>query len=369
MPKRGENIRKRKDGRWEARITTQNGKRKSTYAKSYCELKQKLKAAEVSKAEEKIENLEKVISDFQKITFSQVSIKWLNETEIKNKKSTIERYRKIIQKHLIPYFENISVNKESVNLFILKKLNQDKLQAKTVYDIVTVLMQIIKYAENQEYIQNFKYDIARPTVIKKELEILSKNEQEKLVNTVKSAVTPENIGILLSLYAGLRIGEICALQWQDIDLKTGTISVTKTMQRIPTQDKSKNTKTEIIIDTPKSQKSVRKIPIPEFLRTELKKLSKNRKPCEYILTSNERYIEPRSYQYKFKKYLKQAQIRDINFHALRHTFATRAVEQKMDIKALSEILGHATINFTLEQYVHISFDFKKQNIEKLIACY
>ena len=231
-------------------------------------------------------------------------------------------------------------------------------------------MQIIKYGEKRDLIHDFISDISRPTVHKKELEVLTKEEQEKLVNSIKRHVTCENIGILLSLYAGLRLGEICALQWQDIDVDSGTISVTKTMQRIQRKTECQHGKTVVITDSPKSQNSIRKIPIPNFLREELKRLSAKCSPASYVLTAREdKYIEPRAYQYKFKKYLEKAEIRDINFHALRHTFATRAIEQNIDVKVLSEILGHATVNFTLDRYVHLSFSFKKQNMEKLNICY
>ena len=369
MSKRGENIRKRKDGRWEARTLLSDGKYQSTYAKSYAELKQKLKNDTEDNL--KSEFITNITDNVVNIPFSQISEQWLKETEIKNKKSTVARYRGIIHKHLIPYFSDTIVSRDNINDFILYKLNTEFLQEKTVYDIVTVLMQIIKYGENRNYIQNFNYRISRPTVHKKELDILTQDEQKKLVNSIKSDINYENVGILLSLYSGLRLGEICALQWQDIDINIGIISVTKTMQRISATDTSRTgVKTEVIIDSPKSQKSIRTIPIPDFLQPELKRLSMNCSPLSYVLTGTEsRYTEPRAYQYKFKKYLKQAKIRNINFHALRHTFATRAIEQNIDIKALSEILGHATVNFTLERYVHISFSFKKQNIEKLTVCY
>lgn len=362
MPKRGENIRKRKDGRWEARIVTESGKLKSIYAQSYYEVKNKLKQSQDINTQKSAKN---------SFTFEEVCKNWIKENEIKNKKSTIAKYTAICKKHLYPYFSQIKINdidRNKINSFILFKTHQGKLQSKTVYDICAVLLQIIRYAVNQGYIQEFNRDVTMPTVQKKELEVLTLSEQEKLVKTIKRQITNENIGILLSLYAGLRLGEICALQWKDIDFDTEIISITKTMQRIAVENSE--TKTVVIIDTPKSQKSIRKIPIPYFLLRELKKLSKHCSKESYILTSSEnRYIEPRAYQYKFKKYLKDAQIPNINFHALRHTFATRAIEQGMDVKSLSEILGHSTVNFTLERYVHPSFNLKKQNIEKLAVCY
>ncbi len=362
MAKRGENIRKRKDGRWEARILTDTGKTKSIYAQSYSQLKEKIRKPQ-TEPENQREN----------ILFKELSNKWLKESEIKNKQSTCAIYRGIIQRHILPYFGHMKANtieRNHINSFIAQKAFQGKLEVKTIHDITRVLMQIIKYGENLGYIHNFIYDITTPKLNRKELTVLTPTEQEKLVNLIKQDINCENIGILLSLYAGLRLGEICALQWGDIDLNLGIISVTKTMQRISATDKTVDTKTVIIIDTPKSQKSIRKIPIPYFLLTELKKLSKGCTDESYVLTSSKsRYTEPRTYQYKFKKYLKQSGIQDTNFHALRHTFATRAVEQNVDIKTLSEILGHSTVNFTLDRYVHPSFELKKQNMEKLVVCY
>ncbi len=364
MPKRGENIRKRKDGRWEARILINKGQHKSVYAQSYSELKIKVKQNDciLPKAE---------ITDPLNISFENLADEWLNEKSIKDKQSTISIYRGIIKRHILPQFKNkklIDMGRNDINQFIKNKSCETELSPKTVQDIIAVLIQILKYAERQNYINPISYDIIRPKIVKKELEILTLQEQAILTNKIKKDIHCENIGVLLSLFTGLRLGEICALQWKDIDFKSGIISITKTMQRISTQDKEQ--KTRIIIDTPKSQKSQRKIPIPDFLYFELKRLSLSCSAEAYILTNNEnRYIEPRAYQYKFKKILKESGIRDINYHALRHTFATRAIEQNIDVKTLSELLGHSTVNFTLERYVHPSITLKKQSIEKLAVCY
>ena len=139
------------------------------------------------------------------------------------------------------------------------------------------------------------------------------------------------------------------------------------MQRLKNLDKNAKTKTKIVIDTPKSQKSIRDIPIPSFLLELLKEYKSGDK--SYILTSTTDYIEPRSYQKKFKSCLENARIPDTNFHALRHTFATRAIEQGCDIKSLSEMLGHSSVKFTMERYVHPSNEHKKMNLEKLAVFY
>ncbi len=166
---------------------------------------------------------------------------------------------------------------------------------------------------------------------------------------------------------GIRLGEICALKWEDINFQTQTLKINKTIQRIKNLDENAVTKTKIIIDAPKSQKSIRDIPIPSFMLDLLEKNKADKN--SYLLTGTPKYIEPRVYQDMFKKYLKESGINDIKFHALRHTFATRAIEKDFDIKSLSEILGHSSVKFTLERYVHPSDEYKRQNMEKLSVLY
>ena len=196
-----------------------------------------------------------------------------------------------------------------------------------------------------------------------ELRVLTKREKNKLEKYCKNSNTLRDIGIVICLNTGLRIGEICALRWEDISLSEQTIYIHQTLQRI--QNLSDNIpKTKIIITTPKSACSIRTIPLPDELYNIL---IKHQKPSRgYLLTNDDnKFIEPRTLQNRFKKILKDIHIADTNFHTLRHTFATRCIELGFDIKSLSEILGHATVNITMNRYVHPTLEMKKENMQKL----
>ncbi len=363
MAKRGENIRKRKDGRWEGRFIeaySSNGKAvyHSIYGRTYAEVKEKL-------------SLNKnlcIQNTGNKISMEQLFREWLYIKESSIKASSEVTYRYFIDKHFIPYFKNIKTSyltSELVQDFISKN---SLLSPKTMCDMISLLIQIIKYGQSKKYINYFDFDfIVYPKTPKNELHVLKNSEFIKLVNYVQRNFETEKTGVLLSLFMGIRLGEICALQWEDVNFSDETIHIGKTMQRLKSLEKNTKTKTQIVIDTPKSQKSVRDIPIPSFLLELLKEYKTSGK--SYVLTCTAEYIEPRSYQKKFKSYLEQAGIPDINFHALRHTFATRAIEQGCDIKSLSEILGHSSVKFTMERYVHPSNEHKKMNLEKLAVFY
>lgn len=363
MPRHGENIRKRADGRWEGRYIeyySNDGKAcyRSVYGKTYSEIKEKLKLCK------KLSNR----NTGNRITMEELFKEWLNMKEDTVKSSTKVTYSYFIDKHFIPYFKNIKamyVTSELVQDFISKN---NVLSPKTVCDMTSLLIQIIRYGQSKKYINYFDFDsIIYPKSPNDELPVLKNSEFIKLVNYVQNNFEIQKIGILLSLFMGIRLGEICALQWEDVNFSDETIHIRKTMQRLKNLNKDAETKTKIVIDTPKSQKSIRDIPIPSFLLKILKDYKSGEKA--YILTCTTDYIEPRIYQKKFKTYLEEAGITDINFHALRHTFATRAVEQGFDIKSLSEILGHSSVKFTMERYVHPSNEHKKMNLEKLAVFY
>ena len=373
MSRRGENIRKRKDGRWEGRLPVYDTNHKiikyhSVYAYSYQEVKALMKEnkgiyAPLNKTD---------------ITVKQLCDDWLEDTKIYVKQSTYSRYYHTVQKHISPCFKNTTANNltdNDITAFIKNKAINGRLDKKgglspkTIQDICTILKQIIKYANLKGCCRQISLDFKKPKSEQQPFSVLSVEEQIQFVAYLKRNINLETLGILICLYTGIRIGELCALTWKDIDMLHSVLHISKTLQRV--QNTEDNTsKTKIIIDKPKSNKSIRDIPIPQFLYQIIKKFSFKYQNNAYLLTGQtNHFTEPRLFQYKFKAHLKKAGLQDRNIHALRHTFATRAVEQNMDVKTLSEILGHSTVKFTLERYVYSSYELKVQSMEKMAACF
>ena len=297
------------------------------------------------------------------VRFRRLTDNWLLYKKHKIKESTYLNYNYIINTYL-----NKKFGKKRLSYFLDYDMNEfiDSLEKtlsnKTVRDIVLVLKSILKYAE-RKYNTNFKLDlITMPTSEKNELQVFNEKEIKKLEKVCIKSEDIRNIGILIAIYTGMRIGEICALKWEHIDLNKKLINVKQTLQRVYVEKK----KTKVIITPPKTKTSERKIPIPQMLYDELKKQSVNYSKQAYVITGLEdKYIEPRSFQYVYKKALETCEVKYRNFHCLRHTFATRCIRVGMDIKSLSEVLGHADVNITLNRYVHSSYDSKKKFMEKL----
>ncbi|GHU38100.1 hypothetical protein FACS1894105_11450 [Clostridia bacterium] len=186
---------------------------------------------------------------------------------------------------------------------------------------------------------------------------------------MENNLTLVNFGVILAKSTGIRVGELCALQWSDFNLDKGTVCINKTIQRIKNFDLNASTKTKIVITEPKSQKSVREIPLPYNIIAIVNKLYNFDNNESYILTNTQKFMETRIIQRKFKKILDFLGIIYVKAHSLRHLFATRAVENGFDIKSLSEILGHSTVKFTLDRYVHSSFELKRESMNKMASCF
>lgn len=298
------------------------------------------------------------------LTFEEVVKKWLQIKKIEVKNSTFSNYQYMIYKYIMPKLQKKTITNLLKYDFneLVDELKQ-KLAPKTVRDIMCILKAILHYIE-QERNCDFKINkIVLPKLNIENVKVFSKNEKVKLENYCLKQNIAKELGIVICLNTGLRIGEICALKWGNIDLDKKIIYVNETMERIY-NEKMQNTK--VIIDKPKTQKSIREIPISKKLYEVLRPLKKLYKDTDFFLTGeSKKYIEPRNYEYIYKNILKKSNIKPYKFHAIRHTFATDCIEVGMDVKALSEILGHASVNVTLNRYIHSSYNMKKKFLEKL----
>lgn len=357
MSRRGENIYKRKDGRWEGRYKPDgfSGKYKYVYAHTYKETKEKLTQLKTKRSSQ----------SNKRILVSSICEQWLEFKKQDIKESTYIKYRNIILKHIKPIIGHLYINSlqaEDMQKYALLLKNKG-LSNKSVRDILSVVSAIFKYAQKiGVYTDNINIEELYPKAEKRQVRILPDDERIRFEGYLLKANDPAKFGILLALYSGMRIGEICALKWSNINLEAETISVVQTLQRL--QDSENKGKTKILISEPKSQSSKRIIPIPAFL-TELLRKIKPQIPDAFLLSGNKNPIEPKTLQNKYKSCLKDCNIPYINFHTLRHTFATRCVEVGFDIKSLSEILGHSSVGTTLNLYAHPTLEYKRNNMNKL----
>ena len=299
-------------------------------------------------------------------TIGQIADLWKEEKRQFVKKSTFAAYSLIVETHLLPAFGNlIEVTEKDVQDFVLQKLNGG-LSQKTIKDMLIVLRMILKYGAKKNYCVYAPIDVIFPTDRERqELEVLSIANQRKIMRFVEDNFTFRNLGIFICLSTGIRIGEICALTWDDIDIESGVIHIRKTIQRIYIRENGIR-HTELMIDTPKTATSIRDIPMTKDLLSVLKPLRKIVNDSFFVLTNDATPTEPRTYRNYYKKLLVKLDIPAIKFHGLRHSFATRCIESHCDYKTVSVILGHSNISTTLNLYVHPNYEQKKKCIDKML---
>lgn len=296
---------------------------------------------------------------------SEIIDLWKKDKKQYVKKSTYAAYVLLLQNHLEPYFgAKEAIVEDDVQKFVLEKINNG-LSQKTIKDILIVLKMIFKFAVKMHFMKYQEIDIKFPTLqTNSELEVLSRNNQRKIMEYLEENFTFKNLGIFICLSTGLRIGEVCALTWDDVDTDNGIISVRHTIQRIYILE-GKKKHTELILDTPKTKNSIRDIPMTSDLFKVLKPLKKIVNSSFYVLTNEAKPTEPRTYRNYYKRLMKKLEIPELKFHGLRHSFATRCIEGKCDYKTVSVILGHSNISTTLNLYVHPNLEQKKKCINQM----
>ena len=373
MPKKGENIRRRKDGRWEARYrqgVDGNGKiiYASIYAKTYKEVKQK----KLLVLSGRLPSDEPVAS----VSFAQVQQLWWAQNSVHFKPSTERKYAYLLQRHILPELGGIKISRitaPGINKLLAQKIKAGRLDGTGglspayVRSITLLIRSIMQFAAAEKYCQPLCSNINKPTAEAKEIRVLSPQQRIKLEAAICHHPSATEIGILTAMYTGMRIGEICALSWNDVDLDNRLITVRHTVCRVNAQADT-GLKSQWVLDTPKTAASLRVIPICSGL-FKLLSAYKIRSVSPFVVSTASSFVSPRTFEYRFHGVLRSHGIDRINFHALRHGFATSCVENAVDVKSLSEILGHASELVTLRTYVHSSLDTKRAQLEKLSSAY
>lgn len=363
MARKGENIRKRKDGRWEARYhTIENGvsKTKSVYANSYREVKVK----KIEKQNLLVTQEEQLVSSsniLHELTLEDIATEWLQKDEYNYKQATYVKYKNIYEQHIRPTYGAVNVlllTNDYIRLHL-----EPTLSSSIVKSIYTVLNNIYAFAVEKYHIEEryFKRTTCRSQ--NRSIDTLDISEQAKLLRYLKQDIDIYKLGIYICLSTGLRLGEVCALKWCDIDMDLKLLHVNQTVQRLAVENET--SKTRLIETSPKSFHSKREIPLSNQLYTLLKEFQST----DIYVLNGSAPMEPRTMQYKFEHYLKESHIRKTNFHTLRHTFATNCIQAGADAKSVSEVLGHSDVKITLNRYVHPSIDTKREHLNSLSNIY
>ncbi|MBR7039879.1 MAG: site-specific integrase [Oscillospiraceae bacterium] len=352
------NIYLRKDGRYEARVP--NGKR--------ADGKRMFKYVFARTKEQCIERVRAIhqqarLQGHCALTFAELYSEWHHSILHRVKESTAANYAMKSEKHILPALGDkvvSNVTAEHIYDFIESK-QKEGFSPRYIADIVILIKSVFKYAVRTYQIYDPVAGIVLPKKRPPVIQLLDEVEQKSLQQYIGGNQNRSTLGTALSMTTGIRIGELCALQWRDIDLKKRILTVTKTIQRI--QCPSASGRTKVVITDPKSISSRRQIPIPDCMIGFLQRFRGRSE--EYVLTGTERPIEPRAMQYRFQTILKNARLPSVHFHALRHIFATNCIKLGFDVKALSELLGHSSVEITLNRYVHSSFDQKREYMKRV----
>lgn len=307
-----------------------------------------------------------IFNTYANLSYYELLLEWLNSRKKIIKDSSIDKYNSLIEVNIKPILGNVKYKKlkpEHIYNFFNNEniVNLSDSSKKLLYIVIN---SSINYGIERKYRKEFGTLNIKIKSPKTRIVYLTQKEQNILEEYLNNNLNLRNLSILFDLYTGLRIGELCALQWKDIDFINNTVTITKTVKRVKNEDDNLKTKTKLILDSPKTTNSTRTIPLPLFLVKILKKFKDNDE--YFIFTNSYKIKDPRSLEKYFTNVLKKCNIKYQVFHSLRHTYATRSRESGMDIKILSELLGHSSYKVTLDIYVHTSIDFKHDSVKSLV---
>lgn len=369
MSRHGENIYKRKDGRYEGRYVigkTLSGKTRFgyVYAYQYAEVRRILiqKKAEFLKA-----------GNPSPLLYQGTLADWMEhwmESELLGsiKPSSWQTYRNLLTRHLLPVLGEYVLTQLSPGIIhgFVESLEASGLAESTIRSVYRLLTSALRFAQDEGVIQK---NPCRKIRIQRresgEQRALSRAEQEKLR---QSSDQPRTLPCLLSLYTGMRLGEVCALKWSDFNWEKGTVTVRRTVQRLARTNRNGDAKTTLLIGTPKSSRSRRELPVPEFILSLLRERLHSGSDSEYVFGTATHAADPRTIQRRFTRLAGRLGISGAHFHTLRHTFATRLLELGVDIKTVSTLLGHSSARTTLDFYAHSLNEQQRAAVALLAAC-
>jgi integrase len=299
----------------------------------------------------------------ESLTFEQQVQRWIASKKPYVKRSTFSVYSVHLQSRLVPAFGPMTaVTEADVQAFVDRQLG-DGMSIKTVKDMLMILKMVLRFAAKQGGWENRPMEIHYPPVkTRAALPTLCLRDHKRLMTYLQEHTSNYNMGIFLCLGTGMRIGELCALKWEDLDLKAGYVRVSKTIQRIYSPF---GRHSELVVDAPKSANSFREIPLSHQMILAFRPLKREARGSWYLLTGSPKPAEPRVFRNYFYRLCKELGLPRIPFHGLRHTFATRCIESKCDYKTVSALLGHANISTTLNLYVHPDLAQKKKVVEQM----
>ena len=353
MARKGENIYHRQDGRWEGRYIC--GRKddgsahyRSVYGKSYKEVREQLRQmrAELRSARPRCD-----------LTVDTILCDWLDQRRGRVKPSSYARYASLVQRHILPQLGKLRVTAltaKKLSEFITSQQRAGRLDGKGGLSpkMLSDLVAVLKSALRQHvFVEDLFSDLHLPAIRQKHPETMSKTELTRFTQAANTERSNAAVACLLALNTGLRLGELCALQWKDISFADQSVQISRTVLRL---------KNGLSLQTPKSSCSERTIPLTVELLRLLMEWKKNAAEDAFILTGTDRPLDPRTMQNRFHSFLKRHGLQNRNFHALRHDFASRCIACGADPKAVSELLGHSNVRITLQLYVHPNMEQKRR---------